>query len=106
MAMARIVVPPAAKQGEIVNIRTLFQHPMETGYRRDHVGAPIPRHIVKTFTAVYNGVEIFRADMTQGIAANPYFAFSTVAAESGEIVFTWTDEHGAAHSEKSRIKVL
>ncbi len=106
MVVARIVVPAAAKQGEVINIRTLFQHPMETGYRRDHVGGPIPRLIIKTFTATYNGIEIFRADMTQGIAANPYFAFSTVATESGEIVFTWTDEHGLAHSEKSRIKVV
>jgi sulfur-oxidizing protein SoxZ len=70
------------------------------------VGGAIPRHIVKTFVATYNGVEIFRADMTQGIAANPYFAFPTVATESGEIVFTWTDEHGAAHTEKTRIKVV
>ena len=106
MPVARIVVPAAAKQGEIINIRALFQHPMETGYRRDHMGSPIPRHIIKTFAAVYNGVEIFRADMTQGIAANPYFAFSTVATESGEMTFTWTDDHGAAHSEKTRIKVV
>ncbi len=102
---ARIVVPPSVKRGEVFEIKTLVQHPMETGYRRDAVGAPILRHIIETLVVTHNGEEIFRSVMTQGIAANPYIAFFTTVTETGEMVFTWTDEKGLAETQKVAIKV-
>lgn len=101
----RIVVPKTAKRGEVIEIKTLIKHPMETGYRRDHRGQVIPRHIIKRFVATYNGTVVFSADLTQGVAANPYLAFMTVAEESGEIVFEWTDDLGDTHTEKVEIIV-
>jgi sulfur-oxidizing protein SoxZ len=83
-----------AKKGELVEIKTLIRHPMETGYRVDRVGKPIPRHIVQLLTVVYSGVEIFRMDLTQGVAANPYIAFFAKARESGDLVFAWEDDQG------------
>lgn len=103
---ARIVVPATARKGEVIEIKTLVQHPMETGYRRDNMGRAIARHIIQRFTVSYDGAEIFAADMTQGMAANPYIAFHTLATTSGEIVFTWTDEKGGVETEKARIKVV
>jgi sulfur-oxidizing protein SoxZ len=105
MKSARIVVPPKAARGQVIEIKTLIQHPMETGYRRNDVGEAIPRHIVQSLAVTYAGAEIFRADMTQGVAANPYVAFTTVAVTTGDIVFTWTDDKGATHSEKARLVV-
>ena len=90
----RIVMPDKARKGDIIEIKTIIQHPMETGYRRDYQGAQIPRDIIKRYVVTYAGAEIFTADTTQGVAANPYFAFSTLAVETGDIVFTWTDEKG------------
>lgn len=92
---ARVSMPAEAKRGEIIEIKTLVRHAMETGYRVDRVGALIPRDIIKRLTVAYRGVEIFGMDYTQGVAANPYLAFSTVATETGELVFTWEDQHGA-----------
>ena len=94
MATTRIVMPDKAKKGEVIEIKTIIQHIMETGYRRDYQGAVIARDIIKRYVVTYAGAEIFTADMTQGIAANPYFAFNTVAVETGDMVFTWTDEKG------------
>ena len=97
MALAtRIVMPATARKGQAIEIKTIIQHPMETGYRRDHRGAVIPRDIIKRFVVTYAGAEIFTADATQGVAANPYYAFHTLAVETGDVVFTWTDEQGAA----------
>jgi sulfur-oxidizing protein SoxZ len=101
----RVVVPQTARKGDVVEIKTLIQHPMETGYRRDNMGRAIPRHIIERFSVTYDGAEVFAADLTQGMAANPYIAFSTVATASGEIVFTWTDEKGAVERHVARIKV-
>ena len=105
MRTARIVMPKTAKKGEIVEIKTLITHPMETGYRRDDVGKAIPRDIIKLLTVTYAGEEVFRMDMFPGTAANPFAAFTTVATETGELVFTWTDEKGEAHVEKVTLTV-
>ena len=95
----RIKVPKEAKKGEVIEIKTLVQHVMETGYRRDANGAVIPRDIIERFVCTYNGEEIFRADLFPAIAANPYIAFTTVATESGTITFSWTDGRGETSAE-------
>jgi sulfur-oxidizing protein SoxZ len=105
MARALIHVPPTAKRGDIVEIKTLISHAMETGYRIGVAGKPIPRDIIDDFVCTYNGEEIFRAKLFPAIAANPYISFFTVATESGTLVFSWTDQHGAAQVEAAEIKV-
>ena len=99
MARTLINVPATAKRGEVIEIKTLISHPMETGYRTGPDGALIPRDIIHRFVCTYNGEEIFRADLFPAIAANPFIAFSTVATESGEIALSWTDEKGQTQRE-------
>lgn len=101
----RIVMPATAKKGQVVEVKTIIQHPMETGYRRDHRGAVIPRDIIKRYVVTYKGEEVFTADATQGIAANPYFAFHFRATETAEVVFTWTDEKGDVTQQTRTLKV-
>lgn len=105
MAETLISVPPRARRGEIVEIKTLISHPMETGYRRTQTGAAVPRDIIRTFVATYNGVEIFRAELHPAIAANPFIAFSTVATESGTLTFQWTGDNGFSVKETAEIRV-
>ena len=102
---ARIQVPREAKRGEVIEVRILIQHPMETGYRVDHVGKPVPKNAIRTLTCRYNGVEVFRAAMSPGIAANPYLQFYTVAEASGELEFFWTDDAGQQESARQPIVV-
>jgi sulfur-oxidizing protein SoxZ len=105
LATARVSMPATAKKGEVLDIKALIRHPMETGYRVDSVGKPIPRHIVKRFSATYGGVEVFSMDLTQGVAANPFIAFSTVAIETGELVFTWEDDRGEVTTVRKTLTV-
>lgn len=98
-------MPDAAKKGEIVDIKAILRHPMETGYRVDRVGKKIPRNIVTELTVTYDGAEILRWHLQPGIAANPYIGFSTVATETGELVFTWKDDRGLMISEKRTLTV-
>lgn len=102
---SRIVMPPTAKKGQAVEVKTIIQHPMETGYRRDHRGAVIPRDIIKSVKVTYSGAEVFTVEATQGIAANPYFAFHLQASETGDVVFTWTDEKGGVTRETRKLTV-
>jgi sulfur-oxidizing protein SoxZ len=105
--MARVLInlPGRAKRGEIVEVKTLIQHPMETGYRLDGTGAKIPRNIVNRFVCTYNGEEVFRAELFPAIAANPFITFSTIATESGELTFSWTDDSGQTLTETRPIIV-
>jgi len=100
-----IHVPASARRGEVIQIKTLISHVMETGYRRTSLGVVIPRDILRRFVCTYNGEEVFRAELHAAIAANPYFAFNTVATESGTIVFTWSGDNGFSATESVTIKV-
>ncbi len=106
MANARIDVPKSARRGEIIDIKTLVAHSMETGFRRTHLGVPIARDIITTFECLYNGVEVFRAELHPSVSANPYIQFSTVATESGTLEFKWSGDNGFAVTETTRITVV
>ena len=105
MARTLINVPPKAKRGQIIEIKTLISHVMETGYRRTETGAPIPRDIINLFVCTYNGTEIFRADLHQAISANPFITFFTVAKESGTLEFRWTGDNGLEETAQAKITV-
>ena len=91
---ARIRFPRDAKRGEVIRVRVLIQHPMETGYRVGADGAKVPKNVIRSLACRYNGVEVFRAEMSPGIAANPFLEFPMIATESGELEFTWVDDDG------------
>lgn len=105
MARALINVPKTARRGEVIEIKTLIAHQMETGFRHDSNGKIIPRDIINKFVCTYNGEEVFRADLHPAIAANPFIAFTTVATESGTIAFQWTDDRGKTQTESVKIAV-
>jgi sulfur-oxidizing protein SoxZ len=104
-----ITVPKSAKRGEIIEIRALVQHPMETGYRRSSEGAMLPRDLIRTFScrflsaapsAASNAGElVFGATLHAAIAANPYLSFNLRAEASGSLVFEWLGDNGFAYRE-------
>ena len=105
MARALINVPKLAKKGDVLEIKCLISHPMESGYRVGYNGALIPRDIIQTFSCTYNGEEIFRAELSPAIAANPFFSFFTRATESGTIAFRWQGDNGFTAEETAEITV-
>jgi len=103
--VARVQIPRQAKRGEVIEIRIAIQHPMETGFRYDLMGKPIPKNVINNLSVRYNGAEVFRAEMSSGIAANPYLQFWAVAEASGEFVFEWMDDAGQRGAERAAITV-
>ena len=102
---ALVNVPETAAAGEIVEIKILISHPMETGFRTGSDGRLVPRNIILKLRATYAGVEIYRVDLHPSVAANPFFAFHLRAVDTGEVEITWTDESGAVQSEKRMLTV-
>ena len=105
MARVLINVPKTAKRGEVIAIKTLISHEMETGYRHDNVGKLVPRNIISEFVCTYDGEEIFRATLYPAISANPFISFFTVATKSGRIEFKWTGDNGFSATESVPITV-
>ena len=105
MARTLINVPTTAKRGDVIEIKTLISHPMESGYRVGTNGTMIPRDIIRQFVCTYNGEDVFRAELSPVIAANPFTSFVTVATESGTIASEWRGDNGFAASETAAITV-
>src|SRR5581483_4182381 len=97
---ALINVPPKAKRGDVIEIKALTSHIMETGFRRTAAG-----DIVTSFTCRYNGTEIFRADLFPAISANPFLSFFTIAKESGKFEFEWIGDNGFSAAASASIVV-
>lgn len=105
MARALVNVPRKAERGQLVEIKTLISHPMETGYRPGTNGRIIPRDIITRFTCQYGGETVFSAEFYPATSANPYLVFTTVATASGPIVLIWTGDNGFRQVETVQIEV-
>ena len=100
-----VTMPNQAKKGDIIDIKVIVQHDMESGFRRDEQGGIIPRDILRSFLSTYNGTEIFRADLHPGTGANPMIVFSTIATESGTLEFTWAGDNDYLAKSTSQLTV-
>ena len=106
MTKPRIKLPDSAKVGDVIEVKTLISHVMETGQRKEGDGKPVPRFIINSFTATFAGAEVFKAELYPGISANPYLSFNMRVPGPGEFEFTWTDDKGGKVSEKVRLNVV
>ncbi|MBO1075429.1 thiosulfate oxidation carrier complex protein SoxZ [Roseomonas marmotae] len=101
---ARITLPASARRGEVVTVRVLVRHPMERAV--DAAGlTPVPRKILHTLRVTYAGEEVFHMVLSPGIAANPYLEFTTVATETGDLVFAWEEDGGTIYRREARLVV-
>jgi sulfur-oxidizing protein SoxZ len=102
----RVKLPKKAAKGEVIQIKTLISHTMESGQRKDRkTGEKIPRKIINKFGCTFEGKEVFSADWHPAISANPYLSFYTVATESGTFEFAWTDDDGSVYSTTAKLTV-
>jgi sulfur-oxidizing protein SoxZ len=106
MQKPRVKLPEQAKVGEVIEIKTLISHVMETGQRKDQDGKLVPRMIINSFTATYAGKPVFSADLQPGISANPYIAFHLRVPGPGEFEFTWIDDSGDKSVERLKLNVV
>jgi sulfur-oxidizing protein SoxZ len=102
-AKPRVKVPKTAAAGEIITIKTLISHDMESGQRKDKDGKVIPRSIINKFECSFNGQPVFSCDIDPAVSANPYFEFTVRVAEAGTFAFKWTDDDGSVYEDSQEI---
>lgn len=81
----RVKVPASAAAGEVITIKTLISHQMESGQRKDADGNVIPRSIINRFTCEFNGESVIDVTMQPAISTNPYFGIRRHGSRSGRI---------------------
>ena len=109
MTRTLITIPPNITRGDIIDIRVLIQHPMETGYRRGSDGAMLARNLIRQFRCEFAGednkrVVIFAATFHAAITANPYVAFPLRVDSNGTLFFNWVGDNNFTHTETRVLK--
>lgn len=101
----RVKVPKTAAAGDVITIKTLISHKMESGQRKDSDGNRIPQSIINTFSCDFNGQNVITVDLSGAISTNPYIQFKATVPESGDFMFTWNDDDGSVYTETKTISV-
>jgi sulfur-oxidizing protein SoxZ len=96
MNPVRLIVPDRPVTGQVITVRLLIQHPMETGYRMNVDGRRIPRNVIRLVRCEFAGQEVFRAEPSSGVSANPLFEFPLRVTRGGEWLVQWEDEAGGS----------
>ncbi len=105
LTQPRIGVPPAIRAGTVGEVRTLINHPMETGLREGPDGNPLPRRIVSDVRAELDGESVLHATLHQSVSANPYLRFHVAPSRSGQLQVTWTEDSGKSVSHTAKLEV-
>lgn len=101
----RVKAPKTAAVGEVVTIKTLISHKMESGQRKNKEGNPIPRSIINRFTCDFNGQNVIDVTMEPAVSTNPYFEFEATVPEAGDFKFTWYDDDGSVYETSKTVAI-
>ena len=101
----RVKVPKKAAAGDVITIKTLISHKMESGQRKDKEGNVIPRSIINRFTCDFNGENVVDITLEPAISTNPFFEFEAKVPKAGEFQFTWYDDDGSVYEATKSIAI-
>lgn len=101
----RVKIPDTAAAGEVITVKTLITHPMESGMRQDSRGELVPRRIIHRFTCDFAGVNVVDVQLEPAVSSNPYFEFDIRIDAAGDAVFTWYDDDGSTWTETHRVEI-
>ncbi len=92
--------------GDVVSVKILMKHPMETGLRVDaETGEKIPAHFINEMTCTWNGEEVIRCNLGASVSKNPYLSFKVKGPQVGdELNLSSVDNLGETDSGKVVIK--
>ena len=89
----------------VTEVKILMSHPMETGRRKDDLGAVVPAHFIQLVTATLNGKTVLEAQWGTGVSKNPYLTFRIRGARVGDkVAVTWHDNKGVSNSIETAVE--
>ncbi|MEO9652533.1 MAG: thiosulfate oxidation carrier complex protein SoxZ [Roseobacter sp.] len=103
---SRVKLPKTAKTNEIITIKTLITHRMESGQRLDDTGQLIPRSILNRFLCLFDQEVVVDLEIQPAVATNPFFEFEVRVPYSGTFDFAWYDDDGSVYFAQQKITVV
>ncbi|HEY1042947.1 MAG TPA: thiosulfate oxidation carrier complex protein SoxZ [Telluria sp.] len=87
--------------GDVVEVKVLIRHDMETGQRKDASGKAIPAHFIQSLTAKHNGKVVLDAEMGTSVSKDPFLSFKFKGGAKGDKVsVSWTDNKGDSRTDE------
>ena len=105
--MAKSSIKIRAKmKGDLVTVKALMRHPMETGLRKDKkTGKKIPAHFIQSVKCEAGGISVLDAEWGGSVSKNPYLSFKFKGVSKGDMLkISWTDNTGKSDSNEAKIK--
>jgi sulfur-oxidizing protein SoxZ len=94
----------ARADGDVVEVKVLMAHVMETGQRKNQAGEPIPAWFIQRVEATCGERTVLSAQWGPAISANPFLSFKFKGGSRGEKVrITWFDSKGETRSDEVTI---
>jgi len=103
--MASTIRVRAIANGDITEVQTLVQHPMDSGFVKDAKGDLIPPHFIQQLTFEHEGKAVFVADWGAAVSKDPYVKFAFKGAKKGdELKIGWIDNKGEHDTTTAKIQ--
>ncbi|WFP51018.1 thiosulfate oxidation carrier complex protein SoxZ [Methylomonas sp. EFPC3] len=94
------------REGELIEVKVLIEHPMENGRNRDAAGNLIPAHFIEQLALTLNAQPLLTVNMAGSVSKNPFFSFRLKQAADGDVLrVDWRDNLGSSDSAEHRIGV-
>jgi sulfur-oxidizing protein SoxZ len=96
----------AKLSGDIVDVKVLMKHPMETGQRVDSkTKEKIPAHHINEVDCTWNGEVVFHANLGPAVSKNPYLSFKLKGPKAGDTLqLSSIDNKGETDSGEVAVK--
>jgi sulfur-oxidizing protein SoxZ len=103
--MASSIRVRATANGEVTEVQTLIQHPMDSGFVRDARNELVPAHFIRELTFEYDGRKVFVADWGTAVSKDPYVKFSFKGGSKGsDLKVSWIDNKGETDTATVKIQ--
>jgi sulfur-oxidizing protein SoxZ len=91
----------AKADGDVVEVKVLMSHIMETGQRKNQAGEAIPALYIRTVTITCNERTVLAAQWGPAVSANPYLSFKFKGGQKGDkLKVSWVDNTGDSRSDE------
>lgn len=105
--MAKGIMRVKAKALEgMTRVKLMAKHPMHNGQQVDtKSGEAITAQYLRELKVMYEGRDVFVANMGVGMSTNPFFSFAFAGGEKGtELTMIWVENTGETATEVVKIK--
>jgi len=94
----------AVANGDSIEVQSLIQHPMDSGFVKDKKGNLIPPHYIEVVTFEHAGKVVFSAFWGPAVSKDPYLKFTFKGGKKGDpLKISWIDNEGQKDSLDGKI---